>query len=86
MTIMNRFLTHLTRKEIKLQKLMILFYLILPKPSALMGLQDRITNQELVILLAFSFSLMVGHGVLATTNKTLFETVYVGLKGLLEVP
>ena len=64
---MSKLLTNLTSKEMKFNKIMILFYLTRLKPSVLMGLQDRIISQELVILLGFSFIFKVGHGVLVTT-------------------
>ncbi len=77
---MSKLLMSLTNREIKLQKLMILFYLTQAKPFALMGLQDRITNQELVILLDSSFFFKVEDGVTDSIRKVPLKIVLVDLK------
>ena len=86
MTKTNTSLMNLTNKAMRSQKLMTLFYSTTLKLSALTGPLDRITNQELAILLVSSFTFKVEDGATGLMNNKLFRSATKGQKCGLELP
>lgn len=85
MTRTNTSLMNLINKVMRSQKLMILFYSILPELFVLMDLLGHIMSQKLVILLASFFTFKAEDGVMDLMNRKLFRNATKGQKCGLEL-